>query len=84
MPGHQATLIAEVLNLWREAERIASETPTVSPDHETAALAAARLRILYQNLTTDSRATDEALRSSRATVESARSLLHTVRPPSEQ
>jgi hypothetical protein len=45
------TLIAEILDAWRRAERLASEFPPGAVEHDAATLAAERLRCLYQDLT---------------------------------
>jgi hypothetical protein len=45
------TLVAETLAAWRHAERVLEQSEVGSPDHETARIAAAELRDLYQLLT---------------------------------
>lgn len=46
-------LVREVLAAWREAERVAMEHPTGSPEHAAAIRAARRLQGLYRDLTAD-------------------------------
>jgi hypothetical protein len=45
------TLVADTLAAWRQAERVMEQTEVGSPDHETARMAVAELRDLYQLLT---------------------------------
>jgi len=45
------TLVSETLAAWRHAERVLAQSEVGSPDHETARMAAAELRDLYQLLT---------------------------------
>ena len=64
-------LIPKALAAWREGERLLEELPPLSPDHETVALAVARLREVYSSLTTSREVTPSALSTSRSTVEEA-------------
>ena len=45
------TLVADTLAAWRQAERVLEQSEVGSPDHETARIAVAELRDLYQLLT---------------------------------
>jgi hypothetical protein len=45
------TLVAEILAAWRRADRLSSELPDGSPEHDAALAACERLRDLYHDLT---------------------------------
>jgi hypothetical protein len=49
-------LLQVVLSAWREAERVASERPAGSQEHEAALIATDRLRQLYGDLLDSARA----------------------------
>jgi hypothetical protein len=53
------TLVAEILAAWRRADRLASELPAGTPEHEAALLACERLRDLYHDLTRPGGVADE-------------------------
>jgi hypothetical protein len=50
------TLLQVVLRAWREAERVASERPTSSKEHQAALVAVDRLRVLYMELVESAKA----------------------------
>lgn len=45
------TLVTEILEAWRRAERLGSELTPGTPEHDAATLAVERLRNLYQDMT---------------------------------
>jgi len=51
------TLVAEILAVWRRAERLADSLPDGSPQQIGARLASERLRDLYHELTSTGAAT---------------------------
>jgi fructose-1,6-bisphosphatase/inositol monophosphatase family enzyme len=54
------TLLQVVLRAWREAERVASERPTGSREHDAALVASGRLKGLYAELVAAAKADDDA------------------------
>jgi hypothetical protein len=50
-----ARLVDDVLEAWREAERLVAELSPVSPHHEAAERAVTTLRSAYQELTAQRR-----------------------------
>ncbi len=77
------TLIRDTLDVWREAERTLERMPPSSPDHETVALVALRLRETYQRLTDSSDVSDEIVERSRAMVDEAHALLRGIHGPAD-
>ena len=53
-------LLQVVLTAWREADRVASERPETSKEHEAALVAAERLRVLYTELVASAKADNDA------------------------
>lgn len=53
-------LLQVVLSAWREAERVASERPEGSQEHDAALVATDRLRRLYADLLESARADNDA------------------------
>ena len=51
-------LVADVLRVWREAERMASDSGAGTPEHAAATLAVDRLRELYADLVRELQADD--------------------------
>jgi hypothetical protein len=52
-------LLQVVLTAWREADRVATERPEASKEHESALVAAERLRVLYTELVESARADND-------------------------
>jgi hypothetical protein len=52
-------LLQVVLTAWREADRVASERPETSKEHEAALVAAERLRVLYTELVASAKADND-------------------------
>ena len=73
-------LVDDVLDAWRDAERLLETLPPVSPDHETVAMAVERLRETYQRLTTeDAPRTAGSVAEAQDAIERTRLLLDWVR-----
>jgi hypothetical protein len=72
-------LIADTLELWREAERVLGELPQSSPDHETVALLVSSLRDLHAQLSAAQEAPNAATWSNGEAIDEARELLVSVR-----
>lgn len=53
-------LLQVVLTAWREADRVASERPAPSQEHQAAVVATERLRALYTDLVESARADNDA------------------------
>jgi hypothetical protein len=71
-----ATLAFDVLEVWREAERLLERIPPTAPDHEAVELAAADLRATYLVLTNESTPlTASAIAACRDTIAWARDVL---------
>jgi hypothetical protein len=56
-----AKLVEEVLDAWRDGERLLAELPAFDPDVESVVLSVATLRELYQMLTSTGNASSTAL-----------------------
>jgi hypothetical protein len=54
-------LLQVVLTAWREAERVATERPEGSQEHDAALVAADRLRALYGELLESAKADNDAV-----------------------
>lgn len=78
------THVAELLSVWRDAERVLDSLSPVSPDRETVALAVVRLRTAYQSITDGRPASQEAVATSAATMRDAHALLAEVRIKSQE
>lgn len=52
-------LLQVVLSAWRESERVASERPDASREHQAALVAADRLRGLYADLLESAKADED-------------------------
>jgi len=74
-----ATLVEEVLAVWRDAERMLGELPELHADHETVARAVAELRAIYSELTAASTQSRARIRVSEAAVARTRTLLDAAR-----
>lgn len=72
-------LVEEVLNTWRDAERLLGELAPVDPDHETIELSVVALRDVYSRLTADRELSDEALAASQETLAVSRRVLEATR-----
>ena len=64
-------LIEEVLQTWREGERLLEALPPLDPDHETVALAVTQLREAYHRLTAKEAAAEDSLAKALETIERA-------------
>jgi hypothetical protein len=73
------TPVEEVLQTWREAERILDALPAINPDHESVELAIFRLKASYRQLTDLSGRSSDVIVSSRTTVADTHALLDRVR-----
>lgn len=69
---------ARVLEAWRRGERLLDQLSPVDPDHETVALAVARLRAAYHSLTRRTVRSIDVLDRSNAVVSETTSLLDRV------
>jgi hypothetical protein len=74
-----SVLVEDVLDAWREAERLLEALPPHSPDREPVTLAIERLRTAYADMTATSDATAAALASASDTLVRARRLLDLTR-----
>jgi|1185.fasta_scaffold1646301_1 hypothetical protein len=72
-------LVADVLEAWREAERLLDGLPALSPDHETVRVTVERLRDLYADLTATSNATAATIARGETTLSGARQALERAR-----
>lgn len=74
------SVVAEVLQTWREAERLLDELPPISPDHETVRLAVHSLRATYRSVSAgDAMLTPTLVAESHERMAEARALLTLVR-----
>ena len=73
------TPVEEVLQTWREAERVLDTLRPVTPDHESVRLAIARLKDTYQQLTDLGGHSADVIASTRGTLEETHALLGRVR-----
>jgi hypothetical protein len=73
------SLIADTLELWRDAERVLGEVAPSSPDHETVALLINSLRDLHARMSAAQEASDAAILSNREAIDEARALLVSIR-----
>jgi hypothetical protein len=73
------SLIADTLELWRDAERVLGEVAPSSPDHETVALLINSLRDLHARMSAAQEASDAAILSNREAIDEARVLLVSIR-----
>jgi hypothetical protein len=71
-----ASVVAEILEAWRAAERLLDELPPLDPDHETIALAVHELQGIYARLTATSDGTHDVIVPSRERLEAARRLIN--------
>jgi hypothetical protein len=77
VPG--ATLVAEALRVWREAERVLETLPMGSPDHETARILIVQMHELYTSLTEAKAQSAERLASTSDVIQTARATLRAIR-----
>jgi hypothetical protein len=73
------TPVEEVLQTWREAERVLAALPSIDPDHESVELAIFHLKASYRQLTDVSGRWSDVIASSRLTVADTHALLDRVR-----
>jgi hypothetical protein len=74
-----STVVQEVLEAWRSAERLLDELPPLHPDHETLRLMIASLRADYRRLTERSGPTLHTLDASRTTIKRAQAAIAAAR-----
>jgi hypothetical protein len=68
-----------VLQLWRDAARVADELPADDTVRTILLFEAAELRLLYSRLTAEAGATDAIVLASRDTIDDARAAIDTAR-----
>ncbi len=73
------SLIAETLEMWREAERILDDLPPVAPDYETVARLASELREMHSRLVSADDVSEGRLSAERQVAARARSALEHIR-----
>src|SRR5438876_843020 len=74
-----STLVGEVLETWRHAERLLEHLPPTEPARETAEEVAAQLRSVYRSLTEDLHRTTKAeFAAGRDTIARSRAVLETI------
>jgi hypothetical protein len=76
------SIVEEVLQTWRDAERVLDVLTPLDPDHEVVSLAVASLRATYRSITDDgaARTSPDVVARSRSTIDDTRVLLDKVRP----
>ncbi len=72
-------LVEEVLQTWRDGERLLEELPALSNDHETVRLAVASMHATYSRLTSTSSVSHEVLVENRVAMRRAREIIDGVR-----
>ena len=77
------SIVEEVIDTWRDAERVLDDLPTLDPRHTSVREAVASLRRVYQDMTRDegAHASNSLVVLSREAIDSTRALLAEVRGP---
>jgi hypothetical protein len=73
-----STLVGEVLETWRQAERLVEHLPPTEPERETAAQLADELRSMYRSLTDIDRTNPDEIAASRDAIARSRAVLDTI------
>jgi hypothetical protein len=74
-----SVLIEDLLDTWRQAERLLEDVTPVHPDHETLLETVAHLRSVYAELTSASQATAMKIAAGERALERARRVLDAAR-----